>query len=274
VQYADYAVWQHSWLNKNSPALKRQIAYWKSKLGAAPAPLQLPRRVAQPRTPDLNNCLILCEPSDALTSQLIVLGKQAIATLFATLLGSFKAALQRRFGQEDILLGTYTGARTHPDTAELIGHFVNLLPLRTSLSGDPTFWELVGRVRETTLDAYSHAELPFEELSAALRTAGCSPPEVTLIFELKESEYEQNIADLEVCRIRRSDTSVMPWGMTVRLSRQHDKLSGRVSFDSDLYDPQGVAQLVGDWMQLLEMSLKNPDRRLSQLQMPLRRRAA
>lgn len=274
VQYADYAIWQRGWLNCNSTIFRGQLDYWKFKLGAAPPPLELPRRLVKPRTPDLDNCLVQFELPNNLSAQLIALSRRANTTLFATLLASFKAALQQRTTQPDILVGTYTGARTHLELVGLIGYFVNLLPLHTSISAKMTFLDVLARVRETTLDAYSHADLPFEELCAALQRAGCQPPEVRLIFELKESEYEQNIAGVEVRRIRKSRPSVMPWGMTVKLTRQQQRLSGRVSFDSDLYDPQGVRQLTEDWIHLLKKVAQEPNQRLSQLEVPRRRHAA
>ena len=273
VQYADYAVWQRGCLNHDSEVYRRKVDYWKAKLTAAPSRLKLPRRFIKPFRPDIDSSQVSFAIPNKLGSRLITLGKCANTTLFATMLASFKAALRQCFGQRNILVGTYTGARTHPELAGLIGYFLNLLPLQTSLSGDPTFWELLARVRETTLDAYSHADLPFEELCAALRSAGHRLPDVRLIFDLKESEYEQNIAGVEVRRVRDTHLPVMPWGMTVRLFHLEESLSGFVIFDSNLYRPKGVALLVDNWMQLLRIAAHEPNRRLSEFK-SLRRRCA
>ncbi|MEU0032373.1 condensation domain-containing protein, partial [Streptomyces sp. NPDC006335] len=167
VQYADYAAWQRSWLSGD--VLDGQLAYWRRQLAGAPV-LELP--TDRPRPPVRSSAgaaigfTIPADTADAVRR----IARANGATMFMTLLAAFDVVLGRYCGTDDVAVGTPVAGRTRAETEELIGFFVNTLVLRTDLSGDPSFAELLGRVRETALAAYAHQELPFEQLVDALVT--------------------------------------------------------------------------------------------------------
>ncbi|HEY7414174.1 MAG TPA: condensation domain-containing protein, partial [Ktedonobacteraceae bacterium] len=157
IQYTDFALWQRQWLQ--GQILEQQLAYWRQQLAGAPA-LELPTNrlhtAAQTRRA-ATQCLLLPK---MLSMELKALSQQSGMSLYMLLLAVFQTLLYRYTSQEDIVVGTPVAGRNHRETEGLIGFFVNMLVMRTSLSGNPTFRELLGRVREVTLDAYAHQELP------------------------------------------------------------------------------------------------------------------
>ena len=167
IQYADFAHWQRAWLR--GEVLETLLAYWKRQLDGAPTVLEL--LTDHPRTPDHD-----------LQGRAAVSGAVSVAvrvaqspqpsegvTLFMTLLAAFNVLLYRYTGQDDILVGSPIAGRTRPETEPLIGFFINYLVLRTDLSGNPTFRQLLHRVRDVSLEAYAHQDLPFELLLEAMR---------------------------------------------------------------------------------------------------------
>src|SRR5262249_6459137 len=152
--YADYAVWQRNWLK--GEVLEKQLAYWKAKLDGAPPILSLPADHPRPAAQSFRGALYESTIPRSLTDALHALGRQQGATLFMTMLAGFEALIRYYTGQHDIVLGTDLANRTSVQTEALIGFFVNLLPLRTDVSGDPTYEELISRVRDVSLEAYAH----------------------------------------------------------------------------------------------------------------------
>src|SRR4051794_23417421 len=169
IQYADYAVWQREWLrgaegeHKISP-LQAQIAYWRQQLGENLPMLELPTDRSRPAVQTYRGATHSLALPRTLSEALTTLSRRSGVTLFMTLLAAFKTLLFRYAGQDDIVVGAPIAGRNRGETEELIGCFLNTLVLRTSLAGDPSFRELLGRVRETTLGAYAHQDLPFEKL--------------------------------------------------------------------------------------------------------------
>ncbi|MFD2691570.1 condensation domain-containing protein, partial [Streptomyces phyllanthi] len=167
VQYADFAAWQRSWLAGD--VLERQLAYWRERLAGLPV-LDLP--LDRPRPPVRSNAgavvpfTVPADVSDALRA----VARESSATMFMVLLAGFSVVLGRYAGTDDVVVGSPVANRNRAETEDLIGFFVNTLVMRTDLSGDPTFAELLGRVRETALGAYAHQDLPFEQLVDALVT--------------------------------------------------------------------------------------------------------
>ena len=161
IQYADYAVWQREWLQ--GEALEGQLAYWKEKL-ADLSTLELPTDRPRPPVPSYQGAHLTFDLPAPLTQALKELSRREGATLFMTLLAAFQVLLHRYSGQEDIAVGTPIAGRGRTELEGLIGFFVNTLVLRSNLAGNPTFTELLARVRETALGAYTHQDLPFEKL--------------------------------------------------------------------------------------------------------------
>ncbi|HEY2291170.1 MAG TPA: amino acid adenylation domain-containing protein, partial [Thermoanaerobaculia bacterium] len=170
IQYADYASWQRRWLSEET--LERELSWWRSRLHGAPERSALPfdgPAVDPPSPRGAGHRFVL---PLKLSRALLELSRREAATLFMTLLAVFKVLLYRTTGQEDVIVGTNVANRNRLETEGLIGFFVNDVALRTDLGGNPTFQQLLARVRETTLDAFSHQDLPFEKLVSGLRLSG------------------------------------------------------------------------------------------------------
>ncbi|HEX6291542.1 MAG TPA: amino acid adenylation domain-containing protein, partial [Herpetosiphonaceae bacterium] len=168
VQYADYALWQRQWLQ--GEVLEQQLGYWRQRLDGAQPVLELPTDWPRPPVRTFEGGQQIAELPAELSDALRALSRAVGATLFMTLLAAFKLLLARLAGQSDILVGTPIAGRTRRETESLVGFFLNTLVLRTDLAGDPSFRALLARVRETTLDAYAHQDLPFEQLLDDLHT--------------------------------------------------------------------------------------------------------
>jgi amino acid adenylation domain-containing protein len=166
VQYADYAIWQRSELE--GQRLERLLQYWREQLKGV-SPLELPTDHPRPARPTYRGTKLCFELPEALVSQLTRLSQTSGVTLQMTLLAAFQTLLSRYSGQHDIAVGVPVAGRSHADLEDLIGFFVNTIVLRTDLSADPTFQELLGRVRQVSLAAYDHQDLPFEKLVEELR---------------------------------------------------------------------------------------------------------
>ncbi|HEU4556902.1 MAG TPA: amino acid adenylation domain-containing protein, partial [Longimicrobium sp.] len=167
VQYADYAVWQRERLS--GEALERQLSYWRQALDGAPALLELPTDRPRPPVESHRGAIEGLFVSPELTADVHALARREGATLFMVLLAALDVVLGRLAGQEDVVVGTPIAGRTRAETERMVGLFLNSLALRTDLSGDPSFRELLGRVRETTLAAYAHQDLPFERVLEEVR---------------------------------------------------------------------------------------------------------
>ncbi|HEV7376170.1 MAG TPA: condensation domain-containing protein, partial [Pyrinomonadaceae bacterium] len=167
IQYADFTVWQRDWLQ--GEVLAAQLDYWEKQLAGAPSVMKLPTDRARPSVQNFqqgaNQWLKLSKP---LAESLKALSQREGVTLFMTLLAAFNLLLHRYTHQSDIVLGSPIAGRNRAETEGLIGFFVNTLVMRTDLSGDPGFRELLGRVKEVALGAYAHQDLPFEKLVEAI----------------------------------------------------------------------------------------------------------
>ncbi|HEU4754210.1 MAG TPA: condensation domain-containing protein, partial [Armatimonadota bacterium] len=199
VQYADYAVWQREQLA--GEVLDRQLAYWRERLADAPALLELPTDHPRPGVQTFRGAHEPIELPLELLERLRALGRSEGATLYMTLLSAFQVLLGRYAGSEDVVVGSPIAGRTRGEVEELIGFFVNTLVLRTDLGGDPSFREVLGRVREATLGAYEHQELPFEKLVAELqpeRSLSHSPLFQVMFTLQNDGAGESALAGLEM----------------------------------------------------------------------------
>ncbi|HET7462054.1 MAG TPA: amino acid adenylation domain-containing protein, partial [Longimicrobium sp.] len=167
LQYADYAVWQRERLS--GAALERQVEFWRQALDGAPALLELPTDRPRPPVESHRGAVERLVVGSDLAAEMHALARREGATLFMVLLSALDVVLGRLAGQEDVVVGTPIAGRTRAETDRMVGLFLNSLALRTDLSGDPSFRELLGRVRETTLNAYAHQDLPFERVLEEVR---------------------------------------------------------------------------------------------------------
>ncbi|OWQ38187.1 non-ribosomal peptide synthetase, partial [Pseudomonas lactis] len=167
IQYADYALWQREHLQ--GARLDEQLTYWKQTLDAAPALLELPTDRPRPAVQSYRGHTVACEIDADLTARIKALGQQHGTTLFMTLLASYGVLLQRYSHQHDLVIGSPIANRNHPGIQPLIGFFVNTLALRLRIDGQQAFTDLLAQVREHTLNAYAHQDLPFEQLIEELK---------------------------------------------------------------------------------------------------------
>ena len=205
--------------------------------------------------------------SKELTGQLKALSRKEGVTLFMTLLAAFQTLLYRYTGQEDIVVGSPIANRNRTEIEGLIGFFVNTLVLRTRLSGDPTFKELLAGVKETTLGAYAHQDLPFEKLVEELnpeRNLSHSP-----LFQVMFALQNAPRAALEFERLSVSPMRVggetAKFDLTVSMSEQEDGILSSFEYATDLFDEATIVRMMGHFRVLLEGIVTNPERRISEL---------
>jgi amino acid adenylation domain-containing protein len=264
IQYADYAVWQRQWLQGD--VLDRQLAYWKRQL-AGLAPLRLPGDRPRPAVPSLAGAVQPFNLSRGLTADLQALCRREGATLFMALLAAFQALLGRYAGQDDVAVGTPVANRTRAELEGLIGLFVNTLVLRADLSGNPTFRELLGRVREAALQAYDHQDLPFEKLVEAVQPERdpSRHPLFQVMFVLQNvpstapSHPGLELSCLEV------DAGSMPFDLVLSMMSEAGGLTGSLAYNTDLFDALTMARMAGHYRRLFEGVVADPDQRLSDL---------
>src|SRR5215218_5714605 len=264
VQYADYALWQRRWLT--GEVLGEQLGYWKDQLAELPV-LELPTDHPRPAVrAHLGARQELALP-ESLTRSLKELSRQEGTTLFMVLLGAFQALLARYSGQEDIAIGTPIAGRNQAETEDLIGFFVNTLVMRTDLSGDPSFREVLSRVREVALGAYDHQDLPFEKLVEELqpeRDLSRTPFFQVFFNMVNVDDTPIELSGLAAERIMRSDDEAM-FDLTLYAAERHDGLHIRFVYDAELFEPDTVRRMLGHFRVLLEGIAADPDQRLSEL---------
>ncbi len=265
LQYADYAIWQRGWLQGD--VLGDQLAYWKHKLDGIPGDLALP--VDHPPQPvqtarGAEQALAL---STDLAAAIELLSQQAGVTLFMTLLAAFKVLLWRYSGKDDIVVAAPIAGRTRPETEALIGFFVNTMVLRTDLAGDPSFWQLLERVRQVCLDAYDHQDLPFEKLVETLRpdrTPG-SNPLFRVMFQLLAREPEVlALHGLDISRLSIEYSSAM-FDLSLDILQEADQLRCVVNYSLDLFEHATIERMLGHFQTLLECVVANPQQPISRL---------
>ncbi|PYP82399.1 MAG: non-ribosomal peptide synthetase, partial [Blastocatellia bacterium AA13] len=265
VQYADFAVWQREWLQ--GEVLEGQIQYWRDQLNGAAPELNLPTDF--PRSPaagsnGANEIFIL--PQELL-AKLKAVSRSENVTLYVTLLAAFQALMHRWSGQTDILVGTDIANRTQAETEDLIGFLVNQLVMRSDLSGNPSFSELLKRVREVTLGAYSHQDLPFEKLVEVLnpdRSNGKHP-----LFQVKlhldnipREPLELPGLQLDYMEI---DNGTAALDLTLTLWEHGDALSGRIRYNTSLFRGSTIVRMIAEFRSILECASEDAAIRLDAL---------
>ncbi len=265
IQYVDYAYWQSQSLQ--GAVLDQELAYWKQRLAGAPPLLELP--FARPRPAvRTHGCAHqhLQLPQDLAVS-LRALSQREGVTLFMTLMAAFQALLCYYSGQNDVVVGTDVANRNRVETEKLIGLFVNQIVMRTDLSGDPTFSELLARVREVALGAYAHQEIPFEKLVEALKPKRSlsHTPLFQILFTLQNMpEQPFELSDLTV-RLMDVEPRATKYDLTFFMHETEQGLAGSLEYNIDLFDATSSARITGDFEMLLRYVASRPDARLSVL---------
>jgi amino acid adenylation domain-containing protein len=264
IQYADFAAWQRGWLQ--GAVLEDQLAYWRQQL-AGLSPLAMPLDFPRPATERHRGAAHRFTLPLALTSALSDLARQCGATLYMTVLAAFQVLLQRHAGQDDIAVGTPVANRDQVETEALIGFFANTLVLRTDLSGNPSFRELVGRVRQTSIGAIEHQALPFEQLVAELNPERQPDrhPLFQVLFQLLHAPTATpELARLQVER-RQMASSAARFDLELTLRETPDGFNGGLIYNADLFTAPTIERLVGHFATLLDAICADPDQGIAQL---------
>ncbi|HEX2269401.1 MAG TPA: amino acid adenylation domain-containing protein, partial [Pyrinomonadaceae bacterium] len=264
LQYADYAVWQRGWLKDE--VLEQQLSYWREQLAAAPV-LELPTDRVRPAAPSYSGATQSLQVSREVLAELKALSRREGVTLFMTLLAAFQTLLSRLSGQEDIVVGTGIANRTRGEVEGLIGFFVNTLALRTDLTGDPSFRQLLGRVREVTLGAYGHQDVPFEKLVEELdpqRGAGHMR-----LFQVMFAMPNMPMPELQLAGVTLSaeerESETAKFDLMLAATEGDEALGFKLEYSTELFDEETVKRLLKHLATLLDHIVEDADQRLSAL---------
>ncbi|HZG42966.1 MAG TPA: amino acid adenylation domain-containing protein, partial [Longimicrobium sp.] len=265
VQYADYAVWQREQLA--GEALERQLSYWRERLAGAPELLELPTDRPRPAVQTYRGASVPMDLSPELLEGLQRLGRSEGATLYMTLLGAFQVLLSKYGVGEDVVVGSPIAGRTRREVEELIGFFVNTLVLRTDVSGNPSFREVLRRVREAALGAYEHQEVPFEKLVAELqpeRSLSHSP-----LFQVMFTLHDAGggggaLSGLKVGGVGAA-REIAKYDLSLTLSVTPQGLRGALNYSTDLFERGTIEGMLGHLARVLEQVAADADMRLSRL---------
>ncbi|MEJ6480686.1 condensation domain-containing protein [Nostoc punctiforme UO1] len=263
IQYADFAVWQRQWLQGQ---LETQLAYWQQQLGGIPVvelPSDFPRSTTQTSS-GARETLVL---SKTLCDRLKTLNQRQGITLFMVLLAAFGTLLNWYTDREDIVFGTDIANRNQAETKALIGFFANQLVLRTNLSKNPTFLELLERVREMTLEAYAHQDLPFDKLVDALnpkRELNRTP-----LFQVKLVLENTQTPSLELPGLTISSLKIekktVQFDLLLELNETEQGLFGIWEYSTDLFERDSIVRLSKNFATLLAEIATHPEAKLSEL---------
>ena len=243
------------------------MAYWRERLRGIPAALELPTDRPRPATFSYKGARQPLALSKELTASLEALGRREGATLYMALLAALQVVLSRWSGQEDIAVGSPIAGRTHRKTEGLIGFFINTLVMRTDLSGDPTFVELLERVKNVTLGAYTHQDLPFEKLVTELQPERDLSRQalVQVMFTLQNMPLSSLRLPGVTLRQAPLVTTTSKFDLAVVFFEIDSGLEGSVEYATDLFDRETIERFAGNFKTLLEAVAVEADRRISEL---------
>jgi amino acid adenylation domain-containing protein len=267
LQYADYAEWQRGWMAGG--ALDEQLAYWRERLAGAPAVLELPTDRPRPAVQSHRGESRAFKVRPALAARLRALARETDATLFMVLLAAFDLLVHRLSGRDDVVVGSPIAGRMRGEVEGLIGFFVNTMALRTDLSGDPTFRALVGRVRETTLEAYAHQDLPFERVVQAVQPdrALSHNPLFQVAFALQNVPMEPVRLPGLTLRLEEVDSGTSKFDLFLEMEEQGERLRGRLEYATDLWEPDTADRMIRLFLHLLDGVAADPDRPASRAEL-------
>jgi len=265
IQYADFAHWQRQWLQ--GEVLETQIAYWMKQLAGAPALIDLPTDHPRPAVQTFRGAHQSLVLPKHLQESFKALSRQEGVTQFMTLLAAFKVLLYRYTSQEDLIVGTPIANRNRLETEGLIGFFVNALVVRTDLSGNPSFRELLRRVREVCLGAYGHQDLPFDRLVEKLnvkRDLSRNP-----LFQVMFVLHNASLRSVELPGLTLSpvegESETAHFDLTLQILDTEEGLTAAFVYNMDLFEAGTIARMLGNFQTLLEAILADPQQRLSDL---------
>ena len=264
VQYADYSAWQRSWLH--GPVMDQQLGYWKRQL-AGIAALELPTDFPRPAVQTQHGSRMKIELPSDLCGKLRSFARSRGATLYMALLAAFEALLHRYTGQENFAIGSPIAGRKHAETEGLIGFFVNTLVLRSSVSAGVKFSELLQKIKETTLDAYAHQDVPFEKLVEELqptRNTGRTP-----LFQAVFVLQNAPLSDLEIgsCQLlpfSGVEISTAKFDLTLDLWDLESGGRGALEYNTQLFEAQTISRMLEHYQLTLNAMVVSPEQVISE----------
>ncbi|MEH2239777.1 amino acid adenylation domain-containing protein [Nostoc sp.] len=262
LQYADFAHWQRQWLQ--GKGLETQLNYWQKQLAEVPPLLELPTDRTRPSVQSFRGRSEFGKLNQDLTQKLKRLSQESGTTLFMTLLTAFTLLLSRYSGQEDIVVGSAIANRNRRETESLIGFFVNTLALRTNLQGNSTFLELLERVKQVTLDAYDHQDLPFEKLvdELGLERSLSHHPLFQVAFSLQnETQQQLETNGLTLTRFTWENTTTL-FDLSLIFRETPQGLTGEWEYATDLFAAKTIQRMAGHFAVLLQGIVDNPQQRI------------
>jgi hypothetical protein len=266
IQYADYAAWQRTWIT--GEVLDRQLEYWKKQLAEAPSVLELPYDRPRPLSPTYKGESKSFRLPASLSKEIKLLSRKERVTVFMLLLAAFKTLLHRYSGQMDIVVGSAIANRNRAEVEGLVGFFVNMLVLRTQLSGQMSFRELLQRVREVSLGAYAHQDLPFDKLVEELhlhRQSGHAPF-FQVAFGLQNIPTTPfKLPGLSLTNLP-PEHEVVRYDLTLWISEDPEGLSGVWTYSTELFDAKTIDTMTRRFETLLHSIVANPETALDTLQ--------
>jgi hypothetical protein len=265
IQYADYAVWQREWLQ--GEVLQEQLQYWREQLQGAPAVLELPTDHPRPAMQSFRGGQQQVTLSAAVAAGLKELSRREGVTLYMTLLAAWQVLLARYSGQEEVVVGSPIAGRTRGETEGLIGLFVNTLVLRSDLSGDPSFVELLQRVKEVCLGAYAHQDVPFEKLVEELQPERSLShnPLFQVMFLLQSRAPECGHMGKLRLRTQTVESATAKFDLSLAVAETQEGFSCSLQYSTDLFDPSTITRMLRHFETLLAGIVAAPQQRLSQL---------
>src|SRR5690349_4826517 len=266
VQYADFAEWQREWLREGN--LERQLQYWKQQLSGELPVLEFPTDRVRPPRQSFRGAVRRFALAEELSVGIKSLGRHEGATLFMTLLAAFQSLLHRYTNQTDILVGTGIANRNRSELESLIGFFVNTLVLRTDFSGRPTFRELLGRVRDLTLAAYAHQDLPFERVVEELQPARdlSRNPIFQVSFALQNAPMQELELPGLALRTQDFESLTTRFDLECHVWDVPGGLQGFLFYSTDLFEEATIERLLGHYRRFLEEVVADPDQRVSEIE--------
>jgi 2-polyprenyl-3-methyl-5-hydroxy-6-metoxy-1,4-benzoquinol methylase/alpha-ketoglutarate-dependent taurine dioxygenase len=267
IQYADYAVWQKKYLNVHR--LEKLISFWKSYLSGAPLVLELPGDKKRPASQTYTGADLTVQLSSSLSSALKKLSQAQGVTLFMTLMAAFQLLVSRLTGREDLVIGTDIANRNRVELEQLVGFFVNLLPVRINLAGNPTFVELLERGAKSILSVYAHQELSFEKLVEELKPERdlTRNPVVQILFVMQNTEQRTlRLAGSTVEPFKLGNASSR-FDLALFISERDNRLEGLWRYNADLFTPATISKLAATFESLLTSIVANPLERMNSLAM-------
>ena len=265
IQYADFVYWQRQWLV--GEVLQKQTDYWRKQLEGAPKLHELPTDRIRPGIMSYCGANYRFTLPLAPAEKLRTLSRSCDATLFMTLLASFKVLLFRYSHQQDLSVGTPIANRNRLEIEDLIGFFVNTLVLRSDLSGDPQFTVLLGQIRQTVLDAQSHQDLPFEQVVEALqpeRNMSFNPLFQVLFVLQNTPQSSLKLSGLHIKSMDEENTTTK-FDLTLFITERAEALECSFEYNVDLFDHATISRLAEHYLVLLQGIVNRPQARLSEL---------